>query len=307
MMAIAAGTTDITLLPISDHHCPMGTPSSCCLSKVPIVAVPAVSGSHGESAVYRCTGCGHGITMPSISDVSVLYQDRDSQDYQQTDSSLAERIKRYFFSAQARAMFHRLDYTPASLIDFACGSGLLTRCMAAALPSSTRVTALDFFETPPRNLGFVDYLPFARMNKLRGTADTLTCFHVLEHDNDPDDLIRRLLDLLKPNGTLIIEVPNIDCRWGSIFGRYWDNWYLPFHRTHFSRSSLRRLLERHGFAIVEEQPICTPSMGRTLANITRRRAGLSLLLAGAALHPVQWIGERLSQEPSSWRFTARRL
>jgi hypothetical protein len=118
--------------------------------------------------------------------------------------------------------------------------------------------------------------------------------------------MRRLLYLLKPGGTLIIEVPNIDCRWARFFGSYWDNWYLPYHRSHFSRNSLRRLIERHGLVICDEQPICTPSMGRTLANLAGNSNSLPFLLMGAALHPLQWIGEKGTRQPTSWRFTARR-
>lgn len=294
-----------TASPVSGHHCPLGTLERCRFIDIPAVVTTVTAGPHPQSAVYRCTVCGHGVASPPIDDVSILYKDRESQDFQQTDGGLAVAIKRHIFASQARALLRRLDFSPTAVIDFACGSGLFTQCLADALPPSTRVAALDFFDEPPPGLGSVEYYSFTEMNALNETADLVTCFHVLEHDNDPDDVIKRLLQLLKPGGTLIIEVPNIDCRWAGLLGRYWDNWYLPYHRTHFSRRSLRGLLERHGFAISYEQPICTPSMGRTLANILERRNTLPLLLAGAALHPLQWIGEKLTQQPSSWRFTAR--
>lgn len=306
-MSIISGASErIAPSPVAGHRCPLGTPEQCSFAESPMVAAPVNSGPHRQSSVYRCNSCGHGVAMPMIEDVAVLYSDRNSQDFQAKDGPLATAIKRLVFTRQALALLRCLDFLPETVVDFACGNGLFTRCLAEVLPPHVRVAALDFFDEPPPHLGRVEYHPFSGMDALKGAADLVTCFHVLEHDNNPDDIIQRLLYLLKPGGTLVIEVPNIDCRWAALFGRYWDNWYLPYHRTHFSRNSLRRLIERHGFAIGEEWPICTPSMGRTLANLAGSHNNLPFLLMGAALHPIQWTGELVTRQPTSWRLTARR-
>ena len=105
--------------------------------------------------------------------------------------------------------------------------------------------------------------------------------------------------LAKPGGRVIIEVPNIDCAWTKAFGRHWDAWYMPYHRTHYSAMSLNALIETGGWRVEREVGAVVPTMGRTIANILGRPNGLFFILLGAALHPLQVIGEKLTGQPSA--------
>ena len=110
----------------------------------------------------------------------------------------------------------------------------------------------------------------------------------------------------RPGGFVIIEVPNIDCIWTALLGEAWDAWYVPFHRTHCSKRSLTSIINRGGLEIIRSVDVCLPTMGRTLANAVGTNNGLPFLLAGIVLHPVQWIGEKLTGRPSAVRIIARR-
>jgi hypothetical protein len=44
-----------------------------------------------------------------------------------------------------------------------------------------------------------------------------------------------------------------------VFGRYWINWHVPFHISHFSADTLRELLESTGYAQIEVRQI-TPAL-----------------------------------------------
>ena len=138
-----------------------------------------------------------------------------------------------------------------------------------------------------------------------GKFDLILAMHVLEHDDDPVAVLHKLKSLGNPGCTYVFEVPNVDCAWAKVFGQSWDAWYLPFHRTHFSRSSLRGLVKRSGFEVVRLADATIPSMGRSLANAAGKQNTLGFLLAGAALHPLQWIVERVSRRPSALRLIAR--
>jgi ubiquinone/menaquinone biosynthesis C-methylase UbiE len=103
--------------------------------------------------------------------------------------------------------------------------------------------------------------------------DNITIFHVLEHVPNPKTLIERCRHLLPKDGTLMIAVPNDMCSAKakakrilratgmSRFQRL-GKWGLPrialdgslseIHLSHFTPLSLRRLLERCGFAIVRD-------------------------------------------------------
>ncbi len=74
-----------------------------------------------------------------------------------------------------------------------------------------------------------------------------TC-DVLEHLVDPGEAVRRIAELLVPGGVLYLTVPDGGSRLARTMGRRW--WaVLPMHLQHFSRSSMRVLLGRHGFEV----------------------------------------------------------
>jgi SAM-dependent methyltransferase len=191
------------------------------------------------------------------------------------------------------------------VLDFGCGSGLFTRCLGDILGSAA-VTGSDFHPEAPVELARRSYLPIDRLGDFAGTFDTVLAMHVLEHDDDALGLLDRISRMARPGGTVVLEVPNIDCVWAGLLGHAWDSWYLPFHRTHFSSASLKGLVVHGGLEPVALHNITVPGMGRTLANLVRARNSLPFLLAGAALHPLQLAGEIFSGSPSALRVIARR-
>lgn len=245
-----------------------------------------------------------GVTLPRVDDLASLYADRQSQDFQPKTGALAEAIKRIAFRRRAKSLLRMVPRNPAEIIDYGCGSGLFTECLRAI--SGATVHALDFHDIAPENIRSVQYRPFAKQAELRSRADLLVGSHVLEHDDDPVRLVREMATLIRSGGYLVIEVPNIDCWWARVFGSYWDGWYLPYHRLHFSRQKLRSVIEIAGLEIVRESVATVPTMGRTLANIARRRYSLTFLLAGAMLQPIQLAAEWLTSRPSALRICARK-
>ena len=83
---------------------------------------------------------------------------------------------------------------------------------------------------------------------LRGTFDLVMHFFVLEHIAEPWPFLQQQLDLLKPGGTLVFEIPNVaDPLLGvykiPAFGRFY--WSVA-HPWYFSEKSLRHLLASVG-------------------------------------------------------------
>jgi len=263
------------------------------------------SGKVGDVEVLRCRHCGIGITMPPISDVAFLYEGRESQDFQPQTSGVAHFIKTIAFRRQARSLLRDAAVRPNRVLDFGCGSGLFTRCLGDVLEGGS-VTGSDFHPVPPADLADRSYVPMSRLQEVEGSFDLVLAMHVLEHDDDVPGLLHKIARMARPGGTVVIEVPNIDCFWTKLLGKAWDAWYLPFHRTHFSRASLEAAITRSGLQLVRTIDACVPTMGRSLSNAFGASNGLPFLLAGIALHPVQWVGEKLSKRPSAIRIIARR-
>lgn len=94
------------------------------------------------------------------------------------------------------------------------------------------------------------------------TFDIITLWHVLEHVTDPKKFLIEVNRLLKKNGLLVVEVPNI----GSIAARIsLMNWELMAPKEHlfyFNPHTINRLLKETGFSTIKNQTYfwTTPAM-----------------------------------------------
>lgn len=263
------------------------------------------SGIVGRVRIAQCKLCGLGISLPPITDIGFLYESRESQDFQPDTRGLAYRIKNFAFRRAATRLRRQMPTKPETLLDFGCGSGQFTRCLGNVM-LQTEVVGSDFHADPPPELEDHAYLSQSQRAVRHGTFDAVIAMHVLEHDNDPELLLKEIVAMVKPGGTVVIEVPNINCVWARLLGRHWDAWYVPYHRVHFSRTALNAMINKASLQIVKETNACVPTFGRSLANMANQKNNLFFLLLGAACHPVQWLGEMLTGEASAIRMIAQR-
>jgi len=80
-------------------------------------------------------------------------------------------------------------------------------------------------------------------------AAAVSCWHVLEHLDDPAAALERIAGWLRPDGALLLGVPNLDSWQAAIAGGRWLHLDVPRHRHHFTPPGVRALLERGGFTI----------------------------------------------------------
>ena len=85
--------------------------------------------------------------------------------------------------------------------------------------------------------------------------DVITMWHVLEHVPDLKKQIQELKRLLKPNGTIIIAVPNYKSFDAQHYGKFWAAYDVPRHLWHFSKTSIAKLFEREGMQLVKVLPM----------------------------------------------------
>ena len=101
-----------------------------------------------------------------------------------------------------------------------------------------------------RELGIKTYTePIEETGLSPDYFDLITAFQVLEHIDDPIQLLTTLRQYLKPDGYLYLEVPNINDALISVYNTepYGDFWYREPHIFYYSPKTLLMLLERSGF------------------------------------------------------------
>lgn len=213
--------------------------------------------------VDECRSCGLGLVNPAPSgDLSPFYpdsylsQEGGSADGAQGLLSRAEQAYRY---DQYRFDFRLLERAAgieiaaaASYLDVGCGSG--ERVVYAAEHGCPRSVGIDRYRfakrKPRRNVELVtteitDYRPAERFQ-------VVSMFHVLEHVEDPVGVLRHLRDaVVSPAGVVVIQVPNYGSVERRLLGSRWFGLDVPRHLFQFDSRTVRDVLRKAGYAVLE--------------------------------------------------------
>lgn len=87
------------------------------------------------------------------------------------------------------------------------------------------------------------------------TFDVITMWHVLEHVPDLDFQMQQLKRLLKPNGTIIIAVPNFKSYDANHYKSFWAAYDVPRHLWHFSKTAIEKLFANQNMKLIKVKPM----------------------------------------------------
>jgi len=87
------------------------------------------------------------------------------------------------------------------------------------------------------------------------SADVITMWHVLEHVPDVEAQIAELKRIVKPEGTIIIAVPNFHSYDAQHYGKFWAAYDVPRHLWHFSKIAIKKLFSKHEMELVKILPM----------------------------------------------------
>lgn len=136
------------------------------------------------------------------------------------------------------------------LLDVGCGNPTFLRAANETL--NVRCTGMDFSDKGWANDADTD------LNLIQSTFeafdtpqrfDVITLWHYLEHDYNLPQTARKLYDLLKPGGKLIVEVPDYQSLTARIQKTHWQGWHTPRHVTLFSKTGFQTLFPSHKWTI----------------------------------------------------------
>ena len=85
--------------------------------------------------------------------------------------------------------------------------------------------------------------------------DVITMWHVLEHVPNLEIQIKELKRLVKPNGTIIIAVPNFKSYDANYYGKFWAAFDVPIHLWHFSKTAIQLLFQKENIKLEKVLPM----------------------------------------------------
>ena len=222
-----------------------------------------------EYNIYRCQACGYVFDnpRPTLQALVSFYSKPGKYD----SWVVAEAPRERLWKRRLKKLLKHAGR--GSLLDVGTGTG---QFLNAAKPYFDYVTGTEVSESglsvakEKYNLDIAQG-ELRECNLPRESFNTITLFHVLEHVPNPKKTLALCGDLLKPNGILLVCVPNDVLAWTSKikllgkrlgvrqFQKFSPKIGVPrvftsreIHLSHFTPDVLRRSLEHGGFEILEE-------------------------------------------------------
>ena len=198
------------------------------------------------------------ITHPQPS-LDVLGKYYESADYiSHTDSKRSIFEKAYHFVKNI-ALKNKLNlinsYQPSKglVLDIGAGTGDFVNVAKNDGWKTVGVEPSDKAKAIAKNKGvsFVENTSELESN----SCDVISMWHVLEHVPNLDNQIKELKRLLKPNGTLIVAVPNFKSFDAKHYGNFWAAYDVPIHFWHFSKKAIQLLFENENMKLEKVLPM----------------------------------------------------
>lgn len=203
--------------------------------------------------VYACQKCGHIQLLPKPTDEDEKeFYNRNQQDKNRGKEIDYEKLaaNQRFDTDRHVALIKKLFPKKSSILDIGAGYGLFVAALYEAgykkvkgLEISRERRAIAQAHTPAPIL---EHDVAAGPNVI-GQYDVITLFHVLEHTTDPVFFLQQIKALLKPKGTFICEVPNVDDQLLANSKEYHDFYWIRAHLNYFNGKTLKKAFTSAGF------------------------------------------------------------
>jgi len=227
--------------------------------------------------VVSCTNCALLITSPrpSLEKLGDYYK---SEDYVSHSESTAGFINSVYHRVRKRTIRQKVAMVQSlngsnSILDYGAGTGrFLLACKNAGLEVRGAEPDVDALSNTDREIRKFIGSPEQVLAE-KQTFDTITLWHVLEHIPNLSEILLQLRSKLKPNGRLVIAVPNHTSHDANHYGAHWAAWDVPRHLWHFSPESMDYLMTRTGFKVIDRKPMWYDSVYVSLLSEKNKGGG----------------------------------
>lgn len=231
--------------------------------------------------------------QPKAENLSKYYQSEDYISHTDTKRNLIERVYHLVRNVSLKRklkLINSFNLEGNTLLDIGCGTGDF---LETALKDNWQITGIEPNEnarlianSKTNNSVFeIEHLVELKANSF----DVITLWHVLEHLPNLEMHIKLFKHLLKPNGILLVAVPNFKSYDAMHYKNFWAAYDAPRHLWHFSQSSIKRLFKKEEIELEGILPMQFDSYYVSL---------LSEKYKSGFMNPIKafWVGMRSNQK-----------
>lgn len=192
-----------------------------------------------------------------IEDMCKYYTYENYQSHNQNEKGLFNKLYKTAQSYNLNYKYKLIKNTNVSgnkILDYGCGVGDF------ALKMKQEKWEVIGYEPNQKAQEILIQNKISLINNLKEieneSLDIITLWHVLEHVENPEKLIFNLKEKLKPDGKLIIAVPNYNAYDAKYYKNFWAAYDVPRHLYHFQRKSFDVLAEKTNLKLFKKEPLC---------------------------------------------------
>jgi len=206
--------------------------------------------------VVNCGNCNFTFTQnaPDSEHIGPYYESEDYVSHSDTQEGLFFKVYhavRNYMLKQKRKMVEQTT-SRGKLLDIGCGTGYFLNemkskgweCEGIEQDEKARIYGKEKFNLTVNAPTHLD-------SYTENSLDAVSMWHVLEHVHDLDGYLSKIKAVLKPEGTLVVAVPNKDAHDAKKYKKFWAAWDLPIHLWHFTPSTMDALMQKHQLKVVK--------------------------------------------------------
>jgi 2-polyprenyl-3-methyl-5-hydroxy-6-metoxy-1,4-benzoquinol methylase len=223
--------------------------------------------------------------QPKIEDLPSYY--KSSAYISHTDSNksfidkLYQLVKKYTLNKKVK-LINSFKTEQKNLLDVGCGTG---EFLKVCKKNGWRVTGVEpnskakcFTESKlGNNSKSIIYSELSEIHSVK--FDVITLWHVLEHVPNLENYISTLKNLLKPNGVVVVAVPNFKSYDANYYKEFWAAYDVPRHLWHFSKKSIQILFSNVKMNVVKKRPMIFDSFYVSLLSEKHKKGSTNFLIS----------------------------
>ena len=206
----------------------------------------AASGIVGAQQLVTCSDCGMIFESPRY-EAAIIVKGYMASQEEGHDSQYAMRC--YSFFKALKKQDKRLPGPGAKVLDIGtAGGAFLDAAKQFGYDAYGMEPSADLVARGKARGLQIEQGTIENHNFTQGTFDMVCLWDVIEHLPDPKSALEEIKKLLKPNGVLLINFPDIGTWQAKLAGkRFW--WILSVHLHHFTKKSVQDICSRTGFEV----------------------------------------------------------